>query len=87
MSKTKKCSKCSGPMERRKVEHPYWHGLTLVALVQDVPGWVCLLCNHHYFEPAVETTLNYIVKDYIKVGKLFPIPVTPYRVMAEGSKH
>jgi len=82
MIKKKICSRCQGPTEYRKVEHPYWNGLTLVAVVQDVPAWVCLLCGYHYFEPAVETTLRYIVKDYIKIGTLFPIPSTPYRQLA-----
>jgi len=68
-------------MVQAKVEHPYWHDNTLVALVNDVPSWVCQLCGHRYFEPAVETTLQYIVKDYIKLGKTFPIPTTPYRAV------
>jgi len=83
MNKTKTCRLCKGPMEQRKVEHPYWHGITLVALVQDVPSWVCLMCGHHYFEPAVETTLRYIVQDYVNMGKLFPIPTTHYRHVSE----
>jgi YgiT-type zinc finger domain-containing protein len=81
--KTKACRLCHGPMEPRMVEHPYWNGITLIALVQNVPSWVCQLCGHHYFEPAVETTLGYIVKDYVKMGRLFPIPSTPYRHASE----
>jgi YgiT-type zinc finger domain-containing protein len=79
MNTPKSCKRCGGSLEARKVEHPYWNGITLVAMVQDVPSWVCSLCGYHYFEPAVETTLHYIVKDYIKMGALFPIPSTPYR--------
>ena len=79
MSKIRMCSVCKSQMVQAKVEHPYWHDNTLVALVNDVPSWVCQLCGHRYFEPAVETTLQYIVKDYIKLGKTFPIPTTPYR--------
>jgi len=66
-------------MAMRLVEHPYWHGQSLVALVQDVPCWVCELCGLHFYEPKVQTTIRYIVKDYIKIGGLFPIPSTPYR--------
>jgi hypothetical protein len=77
--KTRQCARCQGPTERRLVEHPYWHNSVLVALVQNVPASVCLLCNSHCFDPAVETTLGIIVKDYVKIGQLFPIPSTPYR--------
>ncbi|OGR89245.1 MAG: hypothetical protein A2992_05715 [Elusimicrobia bacterium RIFCSPLOWO2_01_FULL_59_12] len=66
-------------MAEASVEYPYWHDDALVALVNDVPSWVCLLCGHRYFEPAVETTLRHIVNDYIKLGSTFPIPTTPYR--------
>ena len=79
MDTMKTCRRCGGALESRKVEHPYWNGSTLVAMVQDVPSWVCVVCGYHYFEPTVETTLSYIVKDYIKMGTLFPIPSTPYR--------
>ncbi|HVO33608.1 MAG TPA: YgiT-type zinc finger protein [Elusimicrobiota bacterium] len=79
-TKTKKCPKCRAPMELRRVEHPYWHNSALIALIRDVPAWVCLLCNHHHIEPPVEVTLRYIVKDYMKIGTLFPIPTTTYRV-------
>lgn len=86
MVKTKLCRKCKGPASFQKVEHPYWHGITLVALVQDVPAWVCQICGDQYFEPTVETTLNYIVKDYVKIGGLFPIPTTPYREIRSGDQ-
>ena len=79
MNTFKKCRRCRGMLESRKVEHPYWNGSTLVAVVHDVPSLVCRLCGYHHFEPAVETTLRYLVKDYIKMGTLFPIPTTPYR--------
>jgi YgiT-type zinc finger domain-containing protein len=84
MKRNKTCPRCQGPMDKKMVEHPYWHGPTLVALVQDVPSWVCQMCGHHYFDPTVETTLNIIVKDYVKIGRLFPIPSTPYREMPVG---
>lgn len=86
MPKTKKCRKCRGPMVFTKVEHPYWQGITLVALVQDVPSWVCELCGDNYFDPTVENTLRYLVQDYIKMGGLFPVPTTPYRTMAQLEK-
>jgi hypothetical protein len=53
--------------------------MTLVAVVHGVPSWVCRLCGYHYFDPSVETTLRYIVKDYESMGTVFPIPSTPYR--------
>ena len=76
---TQKCSRCRGPLEAKKVEHPYWNGSTLVALVHNVPSMVCQLCGYQYFEPTVEMSLRNLVKDYIKMGTLFPIPSTPYR--------
>ena len=79
MLKTRMCGVCKSQMVQTKVEHPYWHDNVLVALVNDVPSWVCQLCGHRYFEPAVEITLHHIVKDYIRLGKTFPIPTTPYR--------
>ena len=83
-SKIRNCSVCKSQMVLKKVEHPYWHDNTLVALVNDVPSWVCELCGHRYFEPTVETTLQHIVKDYIKLGKTFPIPTTPYRAIGSS---
>ena len=78
--KIKHCSVCKSQMVETKVEHPYWHDNALVALVNDVPSWVCQLCGHRYFEPAVEHSLRDLVKDYIKLGQTFPIPTTPFRV-------
>jgi|GEM_PF-1037902 len=73
------CRRCGGPLEARLVEHPYWYGITLVAVVQGVPSRVCQLCGYHYFDQTVETTLGFIVKDYLKMGTMFPVPMTPYR--------
>ena len=81
MRKHRSCTRCGGPMEARKVEHPYWHGVSLVVIVKDVPSWVCQLCGLHYYDPAVETTIRFIAKDYVRIGTLFPIPSTPYRAM------
>lgn len=75
----RRCRRCRGQLEARLVEHPYWHGITLVAVVQGVPSWVCQLCGYHYFDAGVETTLGFIVKDYVKMGTIFPIPTTSYR--------
>ena len=77
----KECVRCRAPLTLRRIEHPYWSGPTLVAIVRDVPAWVCQLCNHHYFDTTVETTLRYIVADYVRIGALFPIPTTPYRTI------
>ena len=74
-----KCRRCRGTLIHRIVEHPYWNGSTLVAVVHDVPALVCQLCGYHHFEPAVESSLHSLVKDYIKMGTIFPIPSTPYR--------
>ena len=77
--KSRSCNVCKSQMVETKVEHPYWHDNALVALVNDVPSWVCQLCGHRYFDPMVENTLQRLVKDYIKLGQTFPIPTTPYR--------
>jgi YgiT-type zinc finger domain-containing protein len=66
-------------MSFSEVEHAYWHNNALVALIHDVPSWVCQLCGHRYLEPAVEATLRQIAKDYLKLGNTFPIPTTSYR--------
>jgi YgiT-type zinc finger domain-containing protein len=79
MKSKKLCSRCGGVLEARKVEHPYWNGPTLAVMVKDVPSMVCQVCGYHYFEPAVESALYDIVKDYINMGTLFPIPSTPFR--------
>jgi YgiT-type zinc finger domain-containing protein len=78
-SKVRHCRVCKNAMVLTAVEHPYWHDNVLVALIKDVPAWVCQMCAHRYFDPAVEITLHQIVRDYIKLGKTFPIPSTPYR--------
>ena len=79
MKAKKACRRCGGGLQSRKVEHPYWNGSTLVAMVKDVPSWVCQVCGYHYFEPTVETTLSRLVQDYINMGTIFPVPSTPYR--------
>ncbi len=79
MAKTRFCSVCESTMSSVKVEHPYWHDNELVTLVQQVPSWVCQLCGHRYFEPAVMRTVESLVQDYIRLGKVFPIPSTIYR--------
>ncbi len=79
---SKHCKRCRGPLESKMVEHPYWNGSTLVALIKDVPSHVCQVCGYHFFEPAVESSLQALVQDYVKMGTLFPIPSTPYRTLA-----
>jgi YgiT-type zinc finger domain-containing protein len=79
MLRNRICRVCQSPMAPTLVEHPYWHDNVLVALVNDVPSWVCQLCGHRYYEPSVESALDVLVRDYIKLGKTFPIPTTPYR--------
>ena len=79
LNTSKVCRRCRGPLEARSVEHPYWNGINLVAVVQGVPSWVCKVCGYHFFDPSVETTLSFIVKDYVKMGTTFPVPSTPYR--------
>jgi YgiT-type zinc finger domain-containing protein len=79
MAKSRPCMICKSRMVLTKVEHPYWHDNVLVALINEVPSWVCQLCGHRYFEPGVESSLQVIVRDYIKLGKTFPIPTTLYR--------
>src|SRR5690242_9432633 len=73
------CPICQCGMIEMKVEHPYWHDNVLIALISDVPSWVCQLCGHRQFEPGVEDSLYTLVKDYIKLGSTFPIPTTLYR--------
>jgi YgiT-type zinc finger domain-containing protein len=73
------CKRCRGPLEPKKVEHPYWSGSKLVALIKDVPAYACRDCGYHHFEPVVESSMRTIAEDYIKMGTLFPIPSTPYR--------
>lgn len=76
------CKRCRGPLESKVVEHPYWNGSTLVALIQNVPAFVCQSCGYHHFENKVESSLHLLVQDYIKMGTLFPIPSTPYRTVS-----
>ena len=84
MSKTRLCTVCESPMAMSKVEHPYWHESELVALVQQVPSWVCQLCGHRYFEPSVQRTMDVLVQDYVRLGQTFPIPSTLYRDSTEA---
>jgi len=63
-----------------KVEHPYWHDNALVALVNEVPCWVCQLCGHRFFDAGVENHLELIVEDYIRLGQTFPIPKVLYKI-------
>ncbi len=80
MEKTRMCAVCKNDMIHRDVECAYWHDNSLVALVKDVPSWVCQLCGHRIYEPGVEQTLRNLVQDYIKMGRTFPVPATSYRM-------
>jgi YgiT-type zinc finger domain-containing protein len=80
-TKSRTCKSCKSAMIETRVEHPYWHDNTLIAVINDVPSWVCQLCGNRLFDPSVEMTLRQLVQDYIKLGKTFPIPTTPYRVL------
>ena len=84
METTRLCSVCESPMAHAKVEHPYWHESELVALVQQVPSWVCQLCGHRYFESGVQQTMDRLVQDYVRLGQPFPIPSTIYRESMKG---
>jgi YgiT-type zinc finger domain-containing protein len=79
MTSPKRCVRCRGPLDAKDVEHPYWDGSTLVAVVHGVPSWVCRQCGYHHFDSHVEVTLRHLVKDYEAMGTVFPIPTTPYR--------
>ena len=79
---SKQCLRCPGALSPKRVEHPYWDETTLIAIVEDVPSWVCQVCGYQYFEPAVEMTLRENVKDYENMGAVFPIPRTQYRELA-----
>lgn len=73
------CLRCHGHLQAKSVEHPYWNGSKLVALIEDVPSLVCETCGFQHFEENVESSLQTLVQDYIKMGTLFPIPKTSYR--------
>ena len=79
--KSRACQLCKSETLYTTVEYPYWHDDVLVALVKNVPSHVCRLCGQRYFDPNVEFTLHELVRDYIKLGKTFPIPTTPYRAV------
>ncbi len=84
-TKPRQCRRCHGPLTAERVEHPYWNGITLVAIVQNVPSWVCQLCGYQHFDHVVEMTLGDTVKDYVDMGTLFPIPRTQYRDTSSSS--
>ena len=82
--KTRLCSVCESTMAHVKVEHPFWHESELIALVQQVPSWVCQLCGHRYFESEVQRAMEALVQDYVRLGQTFPIPSTLYRESMES---
>ena len=84
MKNNRFCSVCDSSMSHVKVEQPYWHDNELIALVQQVPSWVCQLCGHRYFESEVLHTMDALVQDYVRLGKTFPIPSTLYRESMEA---
>ncbi len=84
METTRSCSVCKSTMASAKVEHPYWHESELIALVQQVPSWVCQLCGHRYFESQVKRRMETLVQDYIRLGQTFPIPSTLYKETMEA---
>jgi YgiT-type zinc finger domain-containing protein len=72
------CSRCQASTALRRVEHPYWQGSRLVAVIHNVPAHVCRSCGFQHFDPAVQATMDWLVRDYIRMGDLFPIPFTVY---------
>lgn len=76
------CQRCRGELAIKRVEHPYWNGSTLVAIIQNVPAKVCQSCGYHHFDSSVETSMQLLVQDYVKMGTVFPIPSTPFRTLS-----
>lgn len=52
-----KCYLCGGKTERRNVTAENWWGDEL-ALVENVPAWVCGDCDEPYFDAATSKQLD-----------------------------
>ena len=78
-SKPKACPQCRHIMQHKEVDYACWHNNAIVAVVNQVPAWVCNLCSYQVYDSSVQESLKHTLKDYKKLGKSFPIPSTMYR--------
>ncbi len=78
-SRPKACPRCRHTMQQKEVDYACWYNNAIVAVVNQVPAWVCNLCSYQVYEASVQESLKHTLKDYKRLGKSFPIPSTTYR--------
>lgn len=68
------CRVCGGPLERRRVTAENWWGEDL-ALVENVPAFVCGNCGETYFEAYVCLQLDRLRENAPAAPRTISVPV------------
>ncbi|MHB8621160.1 MAG: type II toxin-antitoxin system MqsA family antitoxin [Chloroflexota bacterium] len=76
-----RCYLCGGKTERRVVTAENWWGESL-ALVENVPAWVCQQCGEAYFEAATSRQLDGLRKAPPTATRTISVPVYPFADVA-----
>jgi len=76
-----RCYLCGGRTEHRQVTAENWWGDTL-ALVENVPAWVCQQCGEAYFEADTSRRLDHLRQAQSLVTRTVTVPVYRFEAVA-----
>ena len=69
-----RCYLCGGKTEHREVTAENWWGDAL-ALVENVPAWVCQQCGEVYFDAETDRKLDRLRQGHPHASRTVTIPV------------
>ncbi len=72
------CYLCGGATKRQEITAENWWGEQL-ALVEDVPAWVCQQCGEQYFDAETSRQLDRLRQAPPPAIKTVPVPVYSLR--------
>ncbi|HEY8692657.1 MAG TPA: type II toxin-antitoxin system MqsA family antitoxin [Chloroflexota bacterium] len=76
-----RCYLCGGETERRRVTAENWWGEDL-ALVENVPAWVCRQCGEAHFEAETSRQLDRLRKAPPSISRTLRVPAYPFEAVA-----
>ncbi|KKM12771.1 hypothetical protein SY88_01425 [Clostridiales bacterium PH28_bin88] len=70
-----KCQACGGNIVQKRVAVENWWG-DILAIVEDVPAWVCESCGERYFDAETSLMLDQLRKKAsYKPKRILEVPV------------
>jgi YgiT-type zinc finger domain-containing protein len=76
-----RCYLCGGATERRNVTAENWWGDEL-ALVENVPAWVCQQCGEAYFDAETTKQLDLLRQAPPEATRTVTVPIYPFAAAA-----